>query len=35
MVDPVAGDLACGEQGSGRLAPVATILAAIERGLAS
>jgi phosphopantothenoylcysteine decarboxylase/phosphopantothenate--cysteine ligase len=34
MVGPVAGDLACGEQGSGRLAAVADILAAIEAALA-
>lgn len=33
MVAPVSGDLACGEQGSGRLAPLAHILAAIDATL--
>ncbi len=33
MVGPVAGELACGEQGSGRLAPVLDILRALEAAL--
>ena len=30
LVPPEAGDLACGEQGPGRLAPIATILDRIQ-----
>ena len=35
LVPPAEGDLACGEKGPGRLAPVADILARIEEHLAS
>jgi phosphopantothenoylcysteine decarboxylase/phosphopantothenate--cysteine ligase len=31
MIQPVAGDLACGEQGIGRLAPVDDIVAALDQ----
>lgn len=31
MIEPVAGDLACGEQGIGRLAPVEDIVAALDQ----
>lgn len=35
MVEPEHGELACGAVGAGRLAPVAAILTAIERAVAS
>jgi phosphopantothenoylcysteine decarboxylase/phosphopantothenoylcysteine decarboxylase/phosphopantothenate--cysteine ligase len=34
FIDPEVGDLACGYQGTGRLAALGTILAAVERTLA-